>query len=69
MTEKLQQYAFPASNKKSFFAFDYKETFNEKNGWTLYEPVAELKRQVLLSLILIKGVYHGLETYCNLSFQ
>lgn len=46
MTEKLQIYAFPASNKLPFFAFDYREQFPE-NGWSVYEPIAELKRQGL----------------------
>ncbi|XP_019871397.1 myotubularin-related protein 2 [Aethina tumida] len=39
----LQQYAFPLSHKLKLFAFDYTETFPE-NGWTVYEPIAELKR-------------------------
>jgi len=45
-TETLQQYAFPLANKMNFFAFDYREQFAE-NGWSLYEPIAELKRQGL----------------------
>ena len=45
VTEKLVQYAFPASHRLPFFAFEYQETFPE-NGWMVYEPVAELKRQV-----------------------
>ncbi|XP_045468374.1 myotubularin-related protein 2-like [Harmonia axyridis] len=41
--EKLQQYAFPISHKLKLFAFDHNEKFSE-NGWTVYEPIAELKR-------------------------
>ncbi|KAJ4441683.1 Myotubularin- protein 2, partial [Periplaneta americana] len=41
--EKLQQYAFPLSHKLPLFAFEYSETFPE-NGWTVHEPIAELKR-------------------------
>ncbi|XP_063973236.1 myotubularin-related protein 2 isoform X3 [Diachasmimorpha longicaudata] len=41
--EKLQQYSFPLSHKLPLFAFEYFETFPE-NGWTVYEPIAELKR-------------------------
>ncbi|PSN36835.1 Myotubularin-related protein 2 [Blattella germanica] len=41
--EKLQQYAFPLSHKLPLFAFEYLETFSE-NGWTVHEPIAELKR-------------------------
>lgn len=41
--EKLQQYAFPLSNKLSLFAFDYKEKY-PINGWQVYEPIAEYKR-------------------------
>nr|CAD7439333.1 unnamed protein product [Timema bartmani] len=41
--EKLQQYAFPLSHKLPLFAFEYTESFSE-NGWTVHEPMAELKR-------------------------
>ncbi|KAK0160024.1 hypothetical protein PV328_007471 [Microctonus aethiopoides] len=41
--EKLQQYSFPLSHKLPLFAFEYSEQFSE-NGWTVYEPIAELKR-------------------------
>ncbi|KAL1491072.1 hypothetical protein ABEB36_011725 [Hypothenemus hampei] len=41
--EKLQMYAFPFSFKLKPFAFQYQELFSE-NGWTVYEPIAELKR-------------------------
>ncbi|CAG9817959.1 unnamed protein product [Phaedon cochleariae] len=41
--EKLQMYAFSLSHKMNLFAFEYSETFPE-NGWTVYEPIAELKR-------------------------
>lgn len=44
--EKLHQHAFPLSNKLKLFAFDYAENFPE-NGWTVYEPIAELKRMVI----------------------
>uniref|UniRef100_T1IY29 phosphatidylinositol-3,5-bisphosphate 3-phosphatase n=1 Tax=Strigamia maritima TaxID=126957 RepID=T1IY29_STRMM len=44
--EKLQQYAFPFSHKLQFFAFDCKMDFG-LNGWNVYDPVAELKRQGL----------------------
>ena len=49
VTEKLQQYSFTASNKLPFFANSYSEQYPE-NGWTVYEPIAELKRQVKLKL-------------------
>ncbi|CAH0553391.1 unnamed protein product [Brassicogethes aeneus] len=39
----LQQFAFPLSHKLKFFAFEYAENFPE-NGWSVYEPIAELKR-------------------------
>ena len=44
--EKLQQYAFPLSHRLTLFAFEFKEEYPE-NGWFVYEPVAELKRQGL----------------------
>lgn len=45
--EKLQQYAFPKSHNLQLFAFYYSEQFPE-NGWTVHEPLAELKRMVIL---------------------
>jgi len=41
--EKLQQYAFPTSNKLPLFAFEYKEKYSI-NGWQVYEPIAEYQR-------------------------
>lgn len=43
--EKLQQFAFPLSHKLKLFASEYSEVFPE-NGWSVYEPIAELKRMV-----------------------
>lgn len=44
--EKLQMYAFPLSYNERLFAFSYAETFPE-DGWSVYEPVAELRRMVI----------------------
>ena len=44
--EKLQQYAFPLSNKLPLFAFEYQMKY-PTNGWTVYEPIAEYKRMGL----------------------
>ncbi|PRD25968.1 UNVERIFIED_CONTAM: Myotubularin-related protein 2 [Trichonephila clavipes] len=44
--EKLQQYAFPISNKLPLFAFEYDGKY-AVNGWSVYEPIAEYKRQGL----------------------
>ncbi|KAG1658002.1 Myotubularin-related protein 2 [Nymphon striatum] len=44
--EKLQQYAFPLSNKLPLFAFEFKEEYSI-DGWLVYEPIAELRRQGL----------------------
>lgn len=41
--EKLQTFAFPLSSNEKLFAFSYAEVFPE-DGWTVYEPIAELKR-------------------------
>ncbi|CAG0920228.1 unnamed protein product [Notodromas monacha] len=41
--EHIQYYAFPATQKINYFAFDYRDTFKE-NGWTIYDPVLELTR-------------------------
>lgn len=44
--EKLRQYAFPLSNKLPLFAFENGEQFAD-NGWNVYEPIFELRRQGL----------------------
>jgi hypothetical protein len=43
--EDLHHWAFPMSRKDLPFAFSYTEQFPE-NGWTVYEPIQELKRLV-----------------------
>jgi hypothetical protein len=52
--EKLQQYAFPLSHKLPLFAFEYSETLPE-NGWTVLEPIAELKRMVSMNRCWLKS--------------
>ncbi|XP_046565750.1 myotubularin-related protein 2-like [Haliotis rubra] len=44
--EKIQQYAFPVTNKLPFFAFDFKEDYGI-DGWRVYDATMELKRQGL----------------------
>ncbi|XP_023380893.1 myotubularin-related protein 1 [Pteropus vampyrus] len=44
--ENLSKHAFPLSNGQTLFAFNYKEKF-PINGWKVYDPVAEYKRQGL----------------------
>lgn len=39
------QNAFPLAYNEKLFAFSYTETFAE-DGWSVYEPVAELRRMV-----------------------
>lgn len=41
--EKLQMNAFPLAHNEKLFAFSYMEKF-PVDGWTIYEPVAELNR-------------------------
>ena len=36
----------PSLTERGLFAFDFKEEYSE-NGWTVYKPVAVLKRQGL----------------------
>lgn len=43
--ENLNKHAFPLSNGQALFAFNYKEKF-PVNGWKVYDPVSEYKRQV-----------------------
>lgn len=44
--ENLNKHAFPLSNGQALFAFYYKEKF-QVNGWKVYDPVSEYKRQGL----------------------
>ncbi|XP_059767629.1 myotubularin-related protein 1 isoform X3 [Balaenoptera ricei] len=44
--ENLNKHAFPLSNGQTLFAFNYKEKF-PVNGWKVYDPVSEYKRQGL----------------------
>ncbi|KAM4819142.1 phosphatidylinositol-3-phosphate phosphatase MTMR1 isoform 3-T3 [Thomomys bottae] len=44
--ENLNKHAFPLSNGQALFAFSYKEKF-PTNGWKVYDPVSEYKRQGL----------------------
>ncbi|KAL5011392.1 hypothetical protein ScPMuIL_009943 [Solemya velum] len=41
--EKISTYAFPITNKKQFFAFEFTEDYGV-NGWTVYDPMAEYRR-------------------------
>ncbi|XP_066105020.1 myotubularin-related protein 1 isoform X6 [Saccopteryx bilineata] len=44
--ENLKKHAFPISSGQTLFAFNYKEKF-PVNGWKVYDPIAEYKRQGL----------------------
>ncbi|XP_060148903.1 phosphatidylinositol-3-phosphate phosphatase MTMR1 isoform X5 [Globicephala melas] len=44
--DNLNKHAFPLSNGQTLFAFNYKENF-PVNGWKIYDPVSEYKRQGL----------------------
>lgn len=50
--EKLQTFAFPLSSNEKLFAFTYAEVFPE-DGWTVYEPIAELKRIMVRFLFFL----------------
>lgn len=54
--EKLQMYAFPLSYGERLFTFSYKEAFPE-DGWTVYEPIAELKRLVCFFVFKFFRIY------------
>ncbi|XP_067280485.1 myotubularin-related protein 1b isoform X2 [Pseudorasbora parva] len=64
--ETMSKYAFPLSHNLPIFAFKYKETFPE-DGWKIYDPIAEYKRQGLPneSWIISKmnSSYEVCETY------
>ncbi|XP_041359915.1 myotubularin-related protein 2-like [Gigantopelta aegis] len=44
--DKIHQYSFPVTNKLPLFAFEFKEDYGI-DGWRMYDPIAELKRQGL----------------------
>ncbi|XP_063419345.1 myotubularin-related protein 2-like [Mytilus trossulus] len=44
--EKIQQFAFPITNKQPLFAFEFKEDYGD-DGWKVYDPIAEYNRQGL----------------------
>ncbi|XP_028829174.1 myotubularin-related protein 1a isoform X4 [Denticeps clupeoides] len=46
LEEMLMKHAFPLSHDLAFFAFQYKEEY-PVDGWKVYEPLAEYKRQGL----------------------
>ncbi|KAK2873056.1 hypothetical protein Q8A67_022953 [Cirrhinus molitorella] len=62
----LSKYAFPLSHNLPLFAFKYRETFPE-DGWKIYDPVAEYKRQGLPNeswiFSKINSSYELCETY------
>ncbi|XP_062868259.1 myotubularin-related protein 1b isoform X2 [Trichomycterus rosablanca] len=64
--EMLSKYAFPLSHDLPFFAFKYREKFPE-DGWKVYDPVAEYKRQGLPNeswlISKINSNYEMCETY------
>ncbi|XP_036403440.1 myotubularin-related protein 1a isoform X2 [Megalops cyprinoides] len=64
--EMLTKHAFPLSNDLPLFAFLYKETFPE-DGWKVYDPVAEYKRQGLpnesWNISKINSSYELCDTY------
>ncbi|KAM9451217.1 myotubularin-related protein 1b isoform 1-T1 [Clarias gariepinus] len=64
--EMLSKYAFPLSHDLPFFAFKYLEKFPE-DGWKVYDPVAEYKRQGLPNeswfISKINSNYEVCETY------
>uniref|UniRef100_A0A9J7YZY4 phosphatidylinositol-3,5-bisphosphate 3-phosphatase n=1 Tax=Cyprinus carpio carpio TaxID=630221 RepID=A0A9J7YZY4_CYPCA len=64
--ETLSKYAFPLSHNLPLFAFKYRETFPE-DGWKIYDPVAEYKRQGLPNeswiISKVNSSYELCETY------
>jgi len=64
--ECLQRYAFPISNKQTFFAFENKERFQE-DGWSVYDPIKEYKRMGIPNdswrLTKINSRYEFADTY------
>ncbi|XP_072562721.1 myotubularin-related protein 1b isoform X2 [Paramormyrops kingsleyae] len=67
--ETLTKHAFPLSNDLLLFAFLYKEKF-PVDGWKVYDPVAEYKRQGLpnesWTISRINSSYEVCDTYPSL---
>ncbi|XP_056302767.1 myotubularin-related protein 1b isoform X3 [Danio aesculapii] len=66
MFKILSKYAFPLSHNLPLFAFKYRETFPE-DGWKIYDPVAEYKRQGIPNeswiISKVNSGYEVCETY------
>ncbi|XP_026090095.1 myotubularin-related protein 1b isoform X3 [Carassius auratus] len=64
--EILSKYAFPLFHNLPLFAFKYRETFPE-DGWKIYDPVVEYKRQGLPNeswiISKVNSSYEVCETY------
>uniref|UniRef100_UPI00398F0ED6 myotubularin-related protein 1b isoform X2 n=1 Tax=Pristiophorus japonicus TaxID=55135 RepID=UPI00398F0ED6 len=64
--ENLMQYAFPVSKNLPLFAMKYKENFPVQ-GWKVYDPIAEYKRQGLptesWAITKINSNYELCDTY------
>ncbi|XP_043077729.1 myotubularin-related protein 1b isoform X6 [Puntigrus tetrazona] len=64
--ETLSKYTFPLSHSLPLFAFKYRETFPE-DGWKIYDPVSEYKRQGLPNeswiISKVNSSYELCETY------
>ncbi|XP_051960560.1 myotubularin-related protein 1b isoform X1 [Xyrauchen texanus] len=64
--EIMSKYAFPLSHNLPLFAFKYRERFPE-DGWKIYDPVAEYKRQGLPNeswiISKVNSSYEVCETY------
>ncbi|XP_055035841.2 myotubularin-related protein 1b isoform X4 [Misgurnus anguillicaudatus] len=64
--EILSKYAFPLSHYLPLFAFKYREKFPE-DGWKIYDPVSEYKRQGLPNeswiISKVNSNYEVCETY------
>ncbi|XP_039531879.1 myotubularin-related protein 1b isoform X1 [Pimephales promelas] len=64
--EIMSKYAFPLSHNLPLFAFKYREKFPE-DGWKIYDPIAEYKRQGLPNeswiISKVNSSYEVCETY------
>ncbi len=60
--EDLQQLAFPIAKKLLPFAFSFQEKF-PLDGWTVFEPVAELRRMVRFLILKLEYLYLPIVSY------
>ncbi|XP_070198187.1 phosphatidylinositol-3,5-bisphosphate 3-phosphatase MTMR2-like [Littorina saxatilis] len=68
--EKIQQFAFPITNKMPLFAFEFKGSYDTEEGWRIYDPQTEYRRQGVPNdgwrITHVNGNYEVADSYPSL---